>query len=176
MRFGLCGQRNCMILRYGLSFYFYQMKAFFFGTVLLFLLLQTGCFYYIEHNPPLALETARRFSLIAYVQRDLSKAMAFLPPERVNEVSEVDLENLIVKMHPENDYPIEITPIGYETVPGVRRINVYLVGRSATKSSYYRIGFEGDRRTGYFVTEMYRQFKMFEVGSLYKSVTDRPIE
>jgi len=124
-------------------------------------LIHAACFYYIEHNPPLAAETARRFAQVAFVNKDFSSGLRFVLPNRRNDFTEQSLSKLVETMHPDGDFPNAIIVTGYEVLPGTRSVDVYLESDDALKTRFYRIRVEGDRYTGYFVSELFRQDTRF---------------
>jgi hypothetical protein len=130
-----------------------------------------GCFYFIEHSSTLAAETARRFAVAAFVDRDFSKAADFVPAELNAEEAESWIGTMVAKMHPDQDFPSVVWPIGFEPEPGARIVKIYLGGGDGTTLiSYYQITLQGEKSVGYRVIAMYRNKEMFPIGPTYAPV------
>jgi hypothetical protein len=120
-----------------------------------------GCTaHFIKHDPDAAGQVALSFAKTAFVDQNYEAAMRFLPEERDSGVSAKMLKGIVDFAHSELEFPEKVELLGYRSLPGQRRVEVFLRGYDKDlKPGYYTIVLLGDADMGYGVAELYGNTK-----------------
>lgn len=111
------------------------------------------------HDPDLAATKAVLFVKEAFIDLNQPGAYDFLSEEMRRSASLEQFINMVARMHP-NGFPLEITAAEYESTPRNDAMFIWLYGKGADESFYYRVRMEGTTETGYKVAEMLRMVRL----------------
>jgi hypothetical protein len=109
----------------------------------------------VNHSPEIAAEEAQQFAKAALIDHDLGKAYEMLGAHGTTAPSFDQFADAIRSSHPKA-FPVSVTPIEYEPVPGKREMNIFLYGENGEEKFYYRFVMEGVTETGYQVFGIWR--------------------
>ncbi len=115
----------------------------------------------INHDADEAGRAALSFSERAFVRRDFNSAFELITHTKSGSVTVEQIQNLVQEMHPDGQYPSTVELSEYEVIPGKPIIRVFLKSSINGSNAYYLIVVEGQRGTGYEVTELYKSENQF---------------
>lgn len=129
--------------------------------ILLFLFLflvlfSSGCIRVLHHDEQKAAIEAEKFAEVAFVQQDFKQAYNTISDELKKYISLDEFTSTIEKMHPDG-YPLNVSAVEYEPVPGQQAMNIFLCGQDEQGDYYYyRFVMQGTADKGYEVNGCFR--------------------
>ena len=100
----------------------------------------------LNHSASLAAQEAQRFAQVALIEHDFQKAYGMFGENGKTAVSFDQFTEAVRSSHP-IAFPLSVTAIEYEPIPGQRGMNIYLYGENGNEKFYYRFVMDGVKET-----------------------------
>ena len=105
-------------------------------------ILVMSCAESIKHDENLAAKRAIDFARVVLIGKNFDKGYEMLAAGGKRHISLEKFKETVSRLHPRG-FPIKVTAMEFQPMPGEKAIWIYLVGQNAQEQFYYRVTMDG---------------------------------